>query len=317
MDGSCNGLQHYSALGRDEFGAASVNVLPNEIPADVYSIVLNVVVQKVTQDARGAPPPSGGHQQTTSADRREVANLCLHHNVLKRSTVKQTVMTICYGVTALGAQRQVTKHLEDMLGTRVDGGEINQMGAYVSRMVLDSVDEVFERAMKIKKWFDVVSQVLAKHNVPCCWISPIGLAISQPYFEESSKIVKTATQSITLKVKNVDGPVDGRHQKCGFPPNFVHSLDASHMMMVALRMDAEKRRFAAVHDSFWTHACDVDAMNKHIRETFIELHSQPILEDLDQNFRLLLGKKHLALPRLPPKANLDITKCLESLYFFD
>ena len=48
MDGSCNGLQHYSALGRDEFGAASVNVLPNEIPADVYSIVLNVVVNKST-----------------------------------------------------------------------------------------------------------------------------------------------------------------------------------------------------------------------------------------------------------------------------
>jgi DNA-directed RNA polymerase len=38
--------------------------------------------------------------------------------------------------------------------------------------------------------------------------------------------------------------------------------------------------FAAVHDSYWTHAADVDAMNECIREQFIALHSQPILDRL-------------------------------------
>jgi DNA-directed RNA polymerase len=28
MDGSCNGLQHYAALGRDEAGGQAVNVIP-------------------------------------------------------------------------------------------------------------------------------------------------------------------------------------------------------------------------------------------------------------------------------------------------
>lgn len=37
QDGSCNGLQHYAALGRDELGGRAVNVLPGEKPADVYS----------------------------------------------------------------------------------------------------------------------------------------------------------------------------------------------------------------------------------------------------------------------------------------
>ena len=70
------------------------------------------------------------------------------------------------------------------------------------------------------------------------------------------------------------------------PPNFVHSLDSTHMMMTALRchqyalgMGAEGYQvmdvlvydfcptragipFVAVHDSFWTHACFVDEMNK-------------------------------------------------------
>ncbi|MED6233153.1 hypothetical protein ATANTOWER_007575, partial [Ataeniobius toweri] len=37
QDGSCNGLQHYAALGRDVIGATSVNLMPCEVPQDVYS----------------------------------------------------------------------------------------------------------------------------------------------------------------------------------------------------------------------------------------------------------------------------------------
>ncbi|KAL7230022.1 hypothetical protein ACSBR2_008548 [Camellia fascicularis] len=36
-DGSCNGLQHYAALGRDKLAAAAVNLVAGEKPADVYS----------------------------------------------------------------------------------------------------------------------------------------------------------------------------------------------------------------------------------------------------------------------------------------
>jgi DNA-directed RNA polymerase len=32
MDGSCNGLQHYAALGRDANGGASVNLTPSSAP---------------------------------------------------------------------------------------------------------------------------------------------------------------------------------------------------------------------------------------------------------------------------------------------
>ena len=39
QDGSCNGLQHYAALGRDEYGGRQVNVLPSDRPEDVYAEV--------------------------------------------------------------------------------------------------------------------------------------------------------------------------------------------------------------------------------------------------------------------------------------
>jgi DNA-directed RNA polymerase, mitochondrial len=49
MDGSCNGLQHYAALGLDEVGGRAVNLSPSPdgLPADVYMGVCNLVNQQV------------------------------------------------------------------------------------------------------------------------------------------------------------------------------------------------------------------------------------------------------------------------------
>lgn len=40
MDGSCNGLQHFAALGLDEIGGKGVNLCPGDEPQDVYTEVL-------------------------------------------------------------------------------------------------------------------------------------------------------------------------------------------------------------------------------------------------------------------------------------
>ena len=42
QDGSCNGLQHYAALGRDFNGGKAVNLVPGPVPADVYTEIANV-----------------------------------------------------------------------------------------------------------------------------------------------------------------------------------------------------------------------------------------------------------------------------------
>ena len=41
MDGSCNGLQHYAALGRDYEGAVKVCLAPSPRPEDVYQAVVS------------------------------------------------------------------------------------------------------------------------------------------------------------------------------------------------------------------------------------------------------------------------------------
>jgi DNA-directed RNA polymerase len=73
-------------------------------------------------------------------------------------------------------------------------------------------------------------------------------------------------------------------QRTSFPANFIHSLDATHMIMSAIVCKEHGLNFAAIHDSFWTHACDIDTMNKVIREQFIKLHEQPLMENLRNEF---------------------------------
>ena len=38
--------------------------------------------------------------------------------------------------------------------------------------------------------------------------------------------------------------------------------------------------YTGVHDSYWTHACNVDEMNRILREKFVELYETPILENV-------------------------------------
>lgn len=119
QDGSCNGLQHYAALGRDEVGAKAVNVSPSDFVQDVYSHVLDATVRQVNQHASSSPDSLNAANDIFSnpseKSERELAQKCIDYGLLKRKTVKQTVMTICYGVTPLGAKLQVKEEFKSCI----------------------------------------------------------------------------------------------------------------------------------------------------------------------------------------------------------
>lgn len=97
QDGSCNGLQHYAALGRDQAGAESVNLSPCYTPQDVYSAVATLVEKLRIRDA---------------ANGVKVAQVL--EGFIKRKVIKQTVMTTVYGVTRYGARLQIAKQLKGL-----------------------------------------------------------------------------------------------------------------------------------------------------------------------------------------------------------
>ena len=94
------------------------------------------------------------------------------------------------------------------------------------------------------------------------WITPLGMPVIQPYRRDRKFVVKTLLQAITLAEHSDHLPVSGQKQRSAFPPNYVHSLDATHMIMTSLKMKERGKSFAAVHDSFWTHAADIPVMSQ-------------------------------------------------------
>jgi DNA-directed RNA polymerase len=50
VDGSCNGMQHYAAFGRDSNGGRQVNLADSPKPGDVYTAILNLVLEDIKNE---------------------------------------------------------------------------------------------------------------------------------------------------------------------------------------------------------------------------------------------------------------------------
>jgi DNA-directed RNA polymerase len=296
MDGSCNGLQHYAALGRDNLGALHVNLLPTNKPMDVYTGVLNVVKKNIEMDSKNDHPIAA-----------------MLNGKVYRSTIKQTVMTSVYGVTWVGAREQIQKRLKEK--KEVDEDMEYKCAAYLATVTLKSLGEVFSSAKAIMEWLNEIAHLVGSIDKPVMWVSPLGLPVVQPYRNKRKHQIQTVLQTVTMIDDDDKLPVHLARQKSAFPPNYVHSLDATHMLLTARKCEQAGITFASVHDSYWSHAQDVDQMNELIRMSFIELHSQPLLENLLEGCREMYPQ--IKFPDVPKRGTLDLNRVLKAKYFFD
>uniref|UniRef100_A0A8C7DZW9 DNA-directed RNA polymerase n=1 Tax=Oncorhynchus kisutch TaxID=8019 RepID=A0A8C7DZW9_ONCKI len=267
QDGSCNGLQHYAALGRDVIGATSVNLIPCEVPQDVYSGVAQQVEEfRVRDSEKGL----------------KIAQVL--EGFISRKVVKQTVMTVVYGVTRYGGRLQIEKRLKEVDDFPKE--YVWDASHYLVQQVFSSLKEMFTGTREIQDWLTESARLIAKSGNTVEWVTPLGLPIIQPYHRTRTPTVCVWVHFLCEQLLfSVHRKPDTVKQKNAFPPNFIHSLDSTHMMLTALYCYSAGLTFVSVHDCFWTHALTVDTMNKVCREQFVALHSQPILQELS-NFLL-------------------------------
>ncbi|KRX67473.1 DNA-directed RNA polymerase, mitochondrial [Trichinella sp. T9] len=323
QDGSCNGLQHYAALGRDREGAFQVNLCQDDRPQDVYSGVAQLVEKKRVEDAKN------GNEIAIQLD-----------GIVKRKVVKQTVMTTVYGVTQFGARQQISKQLK-ALDSLPDDVQF-QASKYLMRKTFDSLGQMFAKAKRIQDWLAELSSLVAKDcQSAMSWRTPLQFPVVQPYYKPArvaASVLGDYSDDVCRRaVYNrccSTGRPDSRKQRNGFPPNFIHSLDSSHMMLTSLYCQRDGLTFASVHDCYWTHASTVDAMAHILRQQFVRLHSEPVLKQLSEylisNFLLdrynnscpddkASEKRKYLLERfqdVPAAGDFDIVEVLKSKYFF-
>ena len=316
QDGTCNGLQHYAALGGDAWGARQVNLEPGDRPADVYSAVAEIVSQSVARDAD-----------------RGVREAQILEGRITRKTVKQTVMTNVYGVTYIGAKAQVRRQLlaahEDLPNEPTMN--LGTLSSYVARHIFSGLSSMFKGAHDIQYWLAECASRISTGITPeqmdrmeaelplgttekpshitvegndqfkssVIWTNPLHMPVVQPYRVAKAKIVRTNMQNLHLSEPHRSDPINKRKQLQAFPPNFIHSLDATHMILSALQCNEMGLSFAAVHDSFWTHAADIDAMNDVLRDAFVRIHSDDVIGRLAAEFAARY-KGYMYLAKLRP-----------------
>mmetsp|Transcript_41821 Transcript_41821/g.63939 ORF Transcript_41821/g.63939 Transcript_41821/m.63939 type:complete len:169 (+) Transcript_41821:3059-3565(+) len=167
-------------------------------------------------------------------------------------------MTSVYGVTFVGARKQIQKQLKDKKGAFKTNGEMFRASQYLAKITIKCIGDLFRDANNIKEWFAKCAKIVAHTGDPVKWLTPLGLPCVQPYKLTSQKnVVQTLLQSISVAETLDQQPVNKSKQNSAFPPNYVHSIDSTHMMVTALECSKQNITFAGVHDSYWTHASDV------------------------------------------------------------
>jgi DNA-directed RNA polymerase len=108
--------------------------------------------------------------------------------------------------------------------------------------------------------------------------------------------------------------LDKRRAVQGSSPNFVHSMDAAAMTITITKALHEGiDSFAMIHDSYGTHAADTPVLARLIREAFVEMYTE---NDVLEQFRQAALEVVDEVPEVPAKGNLDLSRVLESDFFF-
>lgn len=307
VDGSCNGLQHFSALLRDEVGASLTNLRKSEEQHDIYQEVAVATEERVRE------------HMTKSATDRELGGLWLERGI-DRKVVKRPVMTTPYGATAIGMKDMV---LQDTIepGDFDFGAERWKAASWLAERIDEALADKVSGAREAMSFLQELASALAADETPIAWVTPVGFPVVQDVKRRSTFAIDTQLLGrIQLRFAEQTPHMDRRRQRAAVAPNFVHSYDAAHLMLTVIAAEAEAGRplsWAMVHDSFGTHAGDVDLMGQVLREQFVLMYSDrdPLAELREQVAAQLPGGVD-SLPPAPAKGGFDLNEVLEAEFFF-
>lgn len=347
FDGSCSGIQHFSAMLRDHIGGHAVNLTPSGMVQDIYRIVSDRIEEELkvllingtdNEMVTNEDKKTGEITERIKLGTRELARQWLTYG-MSRKVTKRSVMTLAYGSKEYGFADQV---YEDIVMPAIDSGsgamftEPSQASRFMAKMIWEAVSVTVVAAVDAMKWLQGAAKLLAaevkdkktgeilKPCLPVHWVTPDGFPVWQEYRKkDTTRLNLMFLGSFNLQPtvnKGMKKELDKHKQESGISPNFVHSQDGSHLRKTVVHTHRKYgvMSFAVIHDSFGTIPADAEYLFRGVRETMVETYrDNDVLLDFYEQFEYQLHESQRdKLPELPKKGKLNIEDILSSDFAF-
>jgi DNA-directed RNA polymerase len=337
QDGSCSGIQHYSAMLRDSVGAAAVNLKPSDSPQDIYGRVAEVVIEK-NNAAISAPDGTifkSGSVELDAEQLREMGRSWLSIGIT-RSLTKKPVMTLPYGSTRITCREAVADYLADLEEKEAKAAAQEQRGInpvhpfggdsyitegqalnYMTALIWPSISEVVKAPVVAMKMIRSLARAAARRNEALEYPLPTGFILYQKIM--STDLLRVRTQllgMINMYLSVETDIVDEAAMMGAAAPNFVHGHDASHLIMTVCDLvDKGVTSIAVIHDSFGTHAPRTADLRDSLKGQMIAMYQdRHALADLvavhEERWLCDLG---ITVPEL---GDFDLNEIMDSEYVF-
>lgn len=313
VDATCSGLQHYSAMLRDEVGGRSVNLEPHLPRQDIYQDVADRVNEALMQP---------------NADMLEMSSAWLRFGIDRKITKRQ-VMVVPYA----GTFASCMEYTRAAVTEKIKGGVIAPWGdsdpnpwiVYLSKLIWNAIDEVVVKGKEAMRWLSKAASEYTRwankldgssFDKRMSWVTPDGFeAVHYRAAEKKNRVETYLDGRVQLAYHESTPKLEARDMALAVAPNFVHSYDAC-----LLRMSVNKalalglRHFGMVHDSFGVHACDMSTfLNMCIKPSFIAMYQD---DELAKFRDRLPPEVQTELEELTIPGSLDLNGVLQNEFFF-
>ena len=346
IDGSNNGWQHLGAISKDPETGLLVGLVPVDIQKDFYVQTARELISLTTDEElkeildnmpmkhiRKGISKRGSMTRAYSAGASKIAEnmffdcktedfhekygITLKHCNKLASTLVKAIENVCPGPLKTMAylqslaQYRLGKHelvggckkeYKDLLNRR---SELLALSAPIE----EELEELNDIVLELDKFYYELNYGEGDDFIT--WETPSGFkAKYEKYHMVDMKLRATLNGKVVKHVlKEPTDKPDIHGFMCGISPNFIHSMDAAHMALV---IDGWEGDFGAVHDSFSTHANNVDSLLQKTKDVFIEMYNHDNYFDVIRE-QLTNNKDNIEQPAL---GNLDIGGIDASNYFF-
>lgn len=345
FDGSCSGIQHFSAMLRDEIGGNAVNLVPQDKVQDIYQMVADKLIVVLQNDVENGTDDNievitdettGEITEKLVIGTKTIASNWLKFGITRKIT-KRCVMTLPYGAMEYGFSQQI---LEDTIDPAIMDNKGELFGTngtlyarYLARNIWVVVNETVVAATSVMEWLKNMVKIASQpkrgsKDKPkgIYWRTPDNFRVWQSYKVFNEKRIDLvflgkARISATIQSSITSDKINTKKQVSGIAPNFVHSMDGCHLRNILLFCNDKYniKSFALIHDSFGTLPADANNLFKGIRETFVYMYeNNDVLQDFyaDVLQQVINPENVSKLPVIPPKGNLDLKQVVNSNFAF-